>query len=206
MNKLLERQQNVVNRVKGLVGSQRIAEELKLLGEGQGGRVFEIEDFAVKVFKGDNNEKSDYMMLSYLEHDPYFPKLVYHDEQNYMIVEKIRGITLSEYLKQDGKIGSMHRNQIDTLINNLHKHRVLPSDLHLNNIMIDENEQLKVIDVGRFKMVTDKNSFYRMQLQKKKDELLGRMEKQFYAGSPLIDISIDISIGDINISFPSWFK
>lgn len=204
MLELLENQQNVVNRVKGLVGTQTISEELNPLGEGLSGRVFGIGDFAVKVYKDRSKERNDNRMLSYLEQDPFFPKLVYNDDQNFMIVERINGVTLSQYLKQGGKVTSNHRDQIDKLVEGLYKKRVLPSDLHLNNIMIDENEQLKIVDVGRFKMVADTNSYYRTQLSKKKRELFKRLNNQYYAGSPLIDISIDISIGDINISFPSW--
>jgi serine/threonine protein kinase len=204
MLELLEHQHNVVNRVKGLIDTQTISEELDTLGEGLSGQVFGIDDLAVKVFKDGSNERKDNRMLSYLDENPFFPKIVYHDEQNFMIVERINGVTLSQYLRQGGKITSKHHDQVDQLVDGLYKKRVLPSDLHLNNIMIDENEQLKVVDVGRFKVLAESNSFYRTQLSKKKKELFIRLNNQYYAGSPLIDIDINISIGDINISFPSW--
>lgn len=204
MLELVERQQNVVNRVKGLFDTKTISEELSPLGEGLSGSVYGIEGFAVKVFKDNSKERNDPKFLSYLEQNSFFPQLIHHDDQNYMIVERVNGVTLSHFLKHGGKITAKHINQIDELVEGLHYEKVLPGDLHLNNLMFDENEQLKIVDVGRFKLVADTNSYYREQLRRKKSELLKRINTPYYAGSPLIDISINISIGDIHISFPSW--
>lgn len=140
-------------------------------------------------------------MLTYLQQVPHFPMPVYCEEQDYMIVEKVRGLTVSEYLKQGGIMNTKHKSQIDNLFEELYRRKVVPSDLHLNNIMVDEYENIKVIDVGRFEFSRgiDLN-----QLSNQKNELLRRMDMQLNNSSPFIDISINISIGDIHISFPSW--
>lgn len=180
---VLERKE-LVNRVEGLIHSQSISEELNVLGEGLNGRVFEIDDYAVKVFKDSGEEKRDYKILSRLEQDPFFPKLFHYDKHNYMIVEKVKGLTISQYLMQGGKINSKHRDQVDRLFEGLYGKRILPSDLHLNNIMINENEQIKIVDVGRFGIVANADLQYHTQLNQKKNELLKRIDLQYFAGSP----------------------
>ncbi len=201
MNQLLVRQEEVVSRVKGLVSNNNISTELSMLGEGISGHVFSIEDYAVKIFKENSKEKTDYRILSHLEQEPLFPKVIYHEDQNYMIVEKVKGLTVSQYLEQGGTITTKHKSQIDNLFEGLYRRKVVPSDLHLNNIMIDELDNIKVIDVGRFKFTREIDLSH---LNKQKSELLKRIDMQLNHGSPFIDISINISIGDIHISFPSW--
>lgn len=145
-----------------------------LLGEGLSGHVYAWEKYAVKVFKEDANETQDAWYLDYFQDHQAFPTL-HHATERLMVVERIHGHTLAELRKSQNQLPAIYLEQVEQILTDCYQHGIIAQDLHLNNLMIDEQNQVKVIDVGRF--------FYTTQQQNYMEELDEQLENlSYYCG------------------------
>lgn len=94
-----------------------------------------------KMFIRDN--KSDDKYENYSNH--IFPDQRYY----FMLMEKIDGITLGKYSDDNKKIipQNLSLKILDT-VSKMHKLNILHNDLHVNNILITNKEDIKIIDFG----------------------------------------------------------
>ncbi len=141
--------QESVDYLSSLVVKGKIGEHHTLLGEGLSGQVFSFEDYAVKVYKEDFSENNDHLMLQQLQVHPLFPKLHLHDEQ-FIVVDQVKGYTLAELRDAGYKLKDAQFRQLEQAIEECYAQGIIPHDIHLNNIMLDQDGNVKIIDVGRF--------------------------------------------------------
>ncbi|SFX27794.1 Protein kinase domain-containing protein [Thermoactinomyces sp. DSM 45891] len=141
--------QEAIHYVRNLVSHNKLDHQLPLLGEGLSGKVYSLEDYAIKVYKDDYSEKDDSYMLHHLQDHSAFPTL-HHHEDKFMIVDRIQGNTLADSIKAGEKLSENQFAQIEDIVTDLYDHGIVAQDLHLNNMMIDHDSNIKVIDVGRF--------------------------------------------------------
>jgi serine/threonine protein kinase len=139
----------VVEHLGAMIMAGNMDQHHRLLGEGLSGKVYEFEQYAVKVFKTDPSEKGDAVLLAELQEHPAFPTLYYKEDQ-FMIVDKVSGYTLGQALKAGEKLTERQFSQIEAAIERCYGQGIIADDLHLNNIMIDQDGQVKIVDVGRF--------------------------------------------------------
>lgn len=139
---------------------------LEKLGTGGTGQVFKIWDtvlekeWALKTFI-DSNEKMEkersmeLQVLKKISH-PSFPRIVdvfEEEEKIYYVMDYVKGITLTEYRKQldlsEEKILKVGIQIAEAL---LFLHQLSPPLLYLDlkpsNIIMGENEEIKIIDFG----------------------------------------------------------
>ena len=133
-------------------------DSLKLIGTGRSAFVFRINNssMAIKVFFPDytyiaKEEADIYIAL----HDiSYFPT-VYDSGINYIVMDFIEGRTLFECVNQGIPITAEHIKEIDAALLLASNRGLNPSDIHLRNIFITSTNEIKLIDVARFRQTKD---------------------------------------------------
>lgn len=133
-------------------------DSLKLVGTGRSAFVFRINNSskAIKVFFPNytyiaKEEADIYIAL----HDiSYFPT-VYDSGLNYIVMDFIEGRTLFECVNQGIPITAEHIKEIDAALLLASNRGLNPSDIHLRNIFITSSNDIKLIDVARFRQTKD---------------------------------------------------
>ncbi|MGB5946654.1 protein kinase family protein [Paenisporosarcina sp.] len=133
-------------------------DSLKLVGTGRSAFVFLINNSskAIKVFFPNytyiaKEEADIYIAL----HDiSYFPT-VYDSGLNYIVMDFIEGRTLFECVNQGIPITAEHIKEIDAALLLASNKGLNPSDIHLRNIFITSTNEIKLIDVARFRQTKD---------------------------------------------------
>jgi RIO-like serine/threonine protein kinase len=161
--------QQAVDYLSSLVAKDDLKNRYPLLGEGLSGQVFSFEDYAVKVYKEDCSEKNDYLMLANLEQHPLFPTLHYQTE-NFMVVDQVKGYTLAQLRDAGYKLKDNQFRQLEKVVEECYAANIIPHDIHLNNIMLDEQGNIKIIDVGRF-FYSDHKEDYQDKIREDLDKI-----------------------------------
>lgn len=145
----------IINNKNRLVSYDR---SLKLVGKGRSAFVFKIKatNVVIKIFFPDYTfiAKEEATIYQELEGIPYFPKL-YDSGLNYIVIDYIKGLTLFECITYGRIITSAHIKEIDRAISLARNLGLNPSDIHLRNIFITRNNEIKLIDVARFRQKKD---------------------------------------------------
>jgi serine/threonine protein kinase len=161
--------QESIDYLSSLVVKGDVEKHHTLLGEGLSGQVFSFEDFAVKVYKEDFSEKDDHKMLDLLDVHPLFPKLHFQNEK-FMVVDQVKGYTLAQLRDAGYKLKDAQFRQLEQTIEECYASGIIPHDIHLNNIMLDENGNVKIIDVGRF-FYSDHKEDYQEKIREDLDKI-----------------------------------
>ncbi|WP_164669324.1 protein kinase family protein [Virgibacillus doumboii] len=145
-----------VKIVKNRYGISVISHDpaLELIGSGRSAAVFKINGTvkALKVFyPGFENialEEAD--IYRQLEGIPYFPAF-YESGRNYLLIDLIEGITLFDCLSNGVRLTEANIKEIDRAISLAKQQGLTPSDIHLRNIILTTDGNIKLIDVARFR-------------------------------------------------------
>ncbi|MCP3031328.1 serine/threonine protein kinase [Halobacillus sp. A1] len=131
-----------------------VPNEFTLIGQGRSAAVFRMEgspDYAVKVFYPEFKQLAHQEAAVYerLSHNKYYPELVEVGE-GYLVLEYLNGMTFYECLVAGIPITPLMVAMVDDALGYARSQGLNPSDIHLKNIMLTNNNQIKVIDVVRF--------------------------------------------------------
>lgn len=136
----------------------RFDDSLKLIGTGRSAFVFRIKSSskAIKVFFPEFTfiAKEEAEIYKALQDISYFPT-IYETGQNYIVMDYIEGRTLFECINHGIPITSSHISEIDAALSLALNKGLNPSDIHLRNIFITPNDEIKLIDVARFRQTKD---------------------------------------------------
>lgn len=129
-------------------------ESLQLVGTGRSAFVFKINlsNKVIKVFfpNYEHMAEEEYGIYQLLQNLSYYPTL-YDTGSNYIVMDYIEGWTLFECITYGKVITSAHIEEIDCALLLASSKGLNPSDIHLRNIFITVNGEVKVIDVARFR-------------------------------------------------------
>jgi predicted Ser/Thr protein kinase len=129
-------------------------DSLKLTGTGRSAFVFRISNSskAIKVFFPDFTyiAKEEAEIYKVLQDIPFFPT-IFDSGLNYIVMDYIDGRTLFECVNQGIPITTNHIKEIDEALLLASSKGLNPSDIHLRNIFITSNNDIKLIDVARFR-------------------------------------------------------
>lgn len=131
---------------------------LSLVGMGRSAFVFKIpsDNKAVKVFfpefKTIAREEAEIYRL--LKGIPQFPVL-HESGDNYLVMDYIEGMTLFDCLTQGIPIDLKKIEEVDRVLMLAKERGLNPSDIHLRNILITSEGEIKMIDVARFRQTKD---------------------------------------------------
>jgi len=129
-------------------------DSLKLIGTGRSAFVFRISNSskAIKVFFPDFTyiAKEEAEIYKVLQDIPFFPT-IFDSGLNYIVMDYIDGRTLFECVNQGIPITTNHIKEIDEALLLASSKGLNPSDIHLRNIFITSTNDIKLIDVARFR-------------------------------------------------------
>lgn len=127
---------------------------LILVGTGRSAFVFRIKSTmtAMKVYfpaftRVAMEEAEIYKKLQGIV---YYPT-VYASGSNFVVMDYIEGLTLLDCMVNRKVITSSHITEIDHALSLAIARGLNPSDIHLRNIFITDNGNIKLIDVARFR-------------------------------------------------------
>jgi eukaryotic-like serine/threonine-protein kinase len=156
--------------IKGQVGKYKI---IKKLGSGGFGTVYLAEDTMLRTMRaikvphrlGNQNEKSlqeSILQTKLLDH-PNIVKLLtvdIVDQTILMVMEYIKGTDLEKILDEKDKLDiSVAMNYFRQLLSALefaHDHKVIHRDIRPSNILINEEDVIKITDFGTSTLLNDK--------------------------------------------------
>ena len=131
---------------------------LTLIGTGRSAYVFRIShtNKAMKVFfpKYAHIAKEEAKIYKQLQSIHYYPAL-YETGSNYLVIDYIEGATLFECLTNGIVISDEVVREIDRAIQLARHEGLNPSDIHLRNLFLTGDKQVKIIDVARFRQTKD---------------------------------------------------
>ncbi len=138
------------------------SEELTLIGIGRSAYVFKIKnkDLALKVYFPHKwriafEEATIYRKLHQID---YYPTL--HDSgDNYIVIDFIEGHTLFQCLQKGIFVTEKKFKEISKALKMAEDVGLNPADIHLKNIIITLGQDIKVIDVARFRQQEKDNQW-----------------------------------------------
>lgn len=147
-------------------------ESLQLIGTGRSAYVFKIkhEQVALKVYFPHKAQLAAEEAAIYKKLPPnnYYPTL--HDVGlNYIVLDYFEGHTLFQCLEKGIYVSEDKIHAVNEALEMAKKAGLTPSDVHLKNIIITRNEEVKLIDVARFR-------------QTKKDRQWDDLQKAYFKG------------------------
>ncbi|WP_134704982.1 hypothetical protein [Ammoniphilus sp. YIM 78166] len=119
-----------------------------MMGRGRQGAVFQLaEDKCVKVYAREKDCDREYEALFRGQPFPLFPR-VFLKGPNYIVMERIQGITLKKFLKKNKLTKDISRSLLHMLnvFKDIQYERI---DHHAKHIFIQPEGRLRVIDVAR---------------------------------------------------------
>lgn len=132
----------------------RYSDALELVGKGRSAFVFRIKssDKAIKLFFPGfmHLAKEEAEIYHVLQNISYYPN-IYGAGLNYIVIDYIEGLTLFDCIAQGQLIRPNHIKEIDYSLLLASKQGLNPSDIHLRNIFLTTNGDIKLIDVARFR-------------------------------------------------------
>lgn len=145
----------IINKKNRLISHDK---SLKLVGTGRSAFVFRMRSSnkAIKVFFPDFTHiaKEEAEIYKLLQDINYFPS-IYETGLNYVVMDYVDGYTLFECMTHGRIITSDHINEIDYALSLASDLGLNPSDIHLRNIFITSTDEIKLIDVARFRQLKD---------------------------------------------------
>lgn len=121
----------------------------QLIGDGKDGEVYLLNpDQCVKIFFLKETKDKEYEAFKIGQASPVFPRLYAHGE-NYIVMEFIKGISLSHYLKKERAISVELTRKILNMLNDFKELGFTRWDAEARHIFINEEGHIKVIDHKR---------------------------------------------------------
>lgn len=127
---------------------------LQLIGEGRSAFAFRIRgtDVVLKVFfpPFENIAAEEADIYKELKGNPFFPAL-HESGSNYLVIDYVQGTTLFNCLVKGIPIASQHIKEVDDALQLAREKGLNPSDIHLRNIIVTPDGNVRLIDVARFR-------------------------------------------------------
>lgn len=124
------------------------------IDRGSHGTVYNIldTDYVIKFF----NEKAvaggylDYIYLESLQGIDAVPVLYAYADKRFMVIEKIKGITILDYFLKNGKYPKGIRKMIQDSLMEIGQRKIVPYDLKTTEdiFWVEEGQKIKLIDFG----------------------------------------------------------
>ncbi|KAL6120629.1 hypothetical protein NUSPORA_02611 [Nucleospora cyclopteri] len=145
------------------VGTYRI---IRVLGKGSSANVVLAEEetteclCAIKIVQRKHSGISDKriyreILISSLLNHPHIVKLIdfyYNEKFFFLVFEYVEGCQLYDQVLKNGKIeeneARKYFRQIISAIDYVHRNSIAHRDLKIENILIDQNDNIKIIDFG----------------------------------------------------------
>lgn len=129
------------------------SEELIPIGHGRSAAVFKIkgEAKAIKIFYPEFTHIAveEAVVYEKLVGIPYYPAF-YEAGEGYLVIEYIEGETIFDCLVKGIVLTERLLIEVDRAIEMARERGLCPSDIHLRNILLTPDGEIRLIDVARF--------------------------------------------------------
>lgn len=123
--------------------------DCKFLGRGHNGAVYLLPNGKViKICFTEESCRSEYYILSRVKNNKYFPR-TYGMSGNYMIRDFVNGVTLKDYIKQNGLSRDLVIKVVE-LLEEFKKLKFSKEDIRCKDIMVQPDGNLMIIDPKKF--------------------------------------------------------
>lgn len=126
---------------------------LTLIGIGRSAYAFRIDgsDLVMKVFYDEFRSlaKKETRIYRKLDGLGFFP-LIHASGEGYFVMDYVAGNTFFDCLSKGIIVEEAHIHKVDEALESVRKRGLNPSDVHLRNIILTPDKQVKIIDVARF--------------------------------------------------------
>lgn len=129
-------------------------DRFEYIASGKDGDVYTRDNYVVKVFKDDGKSRDDGMKLHLLERSIYFPQ-VHAYTNDFMVSERVFGETFYELDGHNKDIRKQYETQINQAVIDAQNAGLYAFDLHNHNIMLTNDGEVRIVDVGRFSLEVD---------------------------------------------------
>ncbi|WP_066186137.1 MULTISPECIES: RIO1 family regulatory kinase/ATPase domain-containing protein [Gracilibacillus] len=127
--------------------------DLQLYGLGRSAAIFKInnENKIIKVFHPTFEHAAEQEKQNYekLQGNHYYP-VVYESGSNYLVMEYIEGKTFFECLATGIPLKPHYMKEVDQGLQTAKEAGLNPSDIHLHNLIVNKDGEVRIIDVARF--------------------------------------------------------
>lgn len=142
----------------------KVGEFLRFIAGGACGSVFELgEEYVLKVNLGSWDELKDGSVLFDLQGVPHIPTLYcYSEDDTFIVSQKVKGQTFREFTTRPNFVPKgfpereEYKKQVVEFLEACTERGWVAHDCHMSNVMIDENGEFWVVDVGLFCRVGEK--------------------------------------------------
>ncbi|MFC4556850.1 protein kinase family protein [Virgibacillus kekensis] len=150
---------DIASSLKGIIAGHSMPStedwpDLEYIGAGRSAVVFRIKSTnkALKLFYPEFEEVAleEAAIYRVLQGNPYYPTL-YEAGDNFLLIDYIEGRTLFECLTIGERISEMHIKEVDRALAYAKEKGLTPSDIHLRNIILTNEGNIRLIDVARFR-------------------------------------------------------
>lgn len=133
-----------------------ISEDLKHIGSGASADVYKYKNYAIKLFDECDDDNSDGIILEKLQDIKIFPKLYFYNNE-IMVTEYYHHVPAYDYFERNVDISYTHEDIFRMCYNKGY----MPYDIHDENVVITNKDELKFIDVGNFRSIKVTSNFYK---------------------------------------------
>ncbi|MFD1067156.1 protein kinase family protein [Oceanobacillus locisalsi] len=127
--------------------------DLLLYGMGRSAAVFKMkyENRVIKIFYPQYNQITEEEKQNYekLNGSTYYPA-IYEAGINYLVMDFMEGKTFFECLAEGIPLKPYHIKHVDNGLQYARSVGLNPSDIHLHNLILTNNDNVRIIDVARF--------------------------------------------------------
>jgi predicted Ser/Thr protein kinase len=145
----------IINKKNRLISHD---DSLILVGTGRSAFVFRIKSSnkAIKIFFPTFSylAAKEAEIYKTLQNIAYYPS-IYETGLNYIVMDYIEGLTLFQCMSHGKIITPAHLKEIDYALSLASDQGLNPSDIHLRNIFITSTNEIRIIDVARFRQKKD---------------------------------------------------
>ncbi|WP_082233453.1 protein kinase family protein [Halobacillus massiliensis] len=132
----------------------KMPDEFRLIGQGRSAAVFKwegISTYAVKIFYPNFQHLAiqEEYVYNTLANNDYFPELLLTGE-GFLVLELLDGMTIYDCLVTGRAITPEMVSEVDQALEYARQKGLNPSDIHLRNIILTNEGEIKIIDVVRF--------------------------------------------------------
>ncbi|RXT04534.1 serine/threonine protein kinase [Ammoniphilus sp. CFH 90114] len=150
----LKRVQIIGNNMNDLVSITSCSEQLRCIGIGTDAAVFQYDQtpaYAFKVYSSEALDKKEIEESVYLriKESTFFPQY-YGKGDNYIVLSLEKGITLYDCLIQGIPIPKQAIEEVEVAREFVRLQGLNPRDIHLKNILLQDDGHAKVIDVSEY--------------------------------------------------------
>lgn len=121
----------------------------QLIGDGKDGEIYLLtQNQCVKIFYLKETKAKEYQALAIGQSSPVFPRIYAHGD-NYIIMEYIKGTSLSHHMKKERTISKELTKKILHMLDEFKKLGFTKWDTEVRHVLINEEGNIKVIDHKR---------------------------------------------------------